>query len=72
MNTVKVYTDKLNEIAGFSEPVKEFQVYNASGSLIKQGNKTSNFSTTGWTKGMYIIKFTTNKNKVESTKILIQ
>jgi len=72
VNTVKVYTDKLHQVAGFSEVVKEFEVYNASGSLIKKGDKTSNFSTTGWAKGMYIIKFTTNKNKVEATKILIQ
>ncbi len=70
-NTVKVYTDRLNQIAGFTKPIKMFEVYSTSGLLIKSGGKTSSISTSGWPTGIYIIKFTTTENNTEATKILI-
>jgi hypothetical protein len=56
--------------------LKEIRIFDVSGKLIfvkaKLGSEQSySFSTSGWTKGVYIVNFMTTDNQSESKKIIV-
>lgn len=69
--SVKVYTDKVNNIVGWTEKADAYEIYDIAGRTVRKGSNAFQASTQSLSKGVYIIRLAT-KHGLISKKFMIQ
>lgn len=71
--SLRIYPNPANvgETITAESKVKTIEVYNLAGQKVKSENSNA-ISTQGFAKGMYILKTTTDKGEVQSSKVIVK